>query len=249
MNEIETYSDADLLALAAAEHFVALAAEAIAARGRFTVALAGGSTPRAAYALLASDEFAARPSTPLRTGVDWARVHVFWGDERCVPPDHPDSNYRMAREALLDKIPILADNVHRVRGELPPDQAAAIYQAELEAVLSASGRLDLILLGMGTDGHTASLFPGTVALEERELAVVAVYVERLQTWRVTLTLPAINTARQVLFLVTGAGKAETLQAVLEGPKGPYPAQRIRPTSGQLAWLVDTAAAGRLKEQV
>ena len=235
------YPDADHLARAAAEHFVTLAAEAIAARGLFTVALAGGSTPCATYALLASDEFAAQ--------VDWPRVHVFWGDERCVPIDHPDSNYGLAREALLDKIPILGDNVHRIRGELPPEQAAAIYQAELEAVLSASGRLDLILLGMGTDGHIASLFPGTMALEERELAVVAVYVERLQAWRVTLTLPAINAARQVLFLVTGAAKAETLQAVLEGPEGPFPAQRIHPTSGRLTWLVDTVAAGRLEGQV
>jgi 6-phosphogluconolactonase len=156
--EIEVYADADALARAAAAHFVARAAEAIATHGRFVVALAGGSTPRATYALLASDKLAAR--------VGWLRVHVLWGDGRCVPPDHRDSNYRMAREALLDKIPIPNANVHRIRGELPPAQAAAAYESELESVLGAEGRFDLILLGMGDDGHTASLFPGTAALEE-----------------------------------------------------------------------------------
>lgn len=235
--EIKIYPDADGVARAAAERFTTLAAEAIAARGLFAVALAGGSTPRAAYVLLASDEFARQ--------VDWARVHVFWGDERCVPPDHPDSNYRMAREALLDRIPIPGDNVHRIQGELPPERAAAIYQAELEAVLSPGGRLDLVLLGMGADGHTASLFPGTAALEEGERAVLAVHVERLRAWRVTLTLPLINAARKVIFVVTGASKAKTLQSVLAGPFGSYPAQRVRPTSGQLAWLLEASVAGRL----
>jgi 6-phosphogluconolactonase len=155
------------------------------------VALAGGSTPRAAYALLATEEFAAR--------VDWSRVHVLWGDERCVPPDDPDSNYRMAREALLDKIPIPTENVHRIRGELPPDEAAAAYQAELEAVLGAGGRFDLVLLGMGVDGHTASLFPGTAALHEGERWVVAAFVDKLSAWRVTLTPVVLNAAAQVTF--------------------------------------------------
>jgi 6-phosphogluconolactonase len=237
MADVHTYPDATKLARAAAERFVALATEAIAARGQFAVALSGGSTPRATYALLASGEFAAR--------VDWPRVHVFWGDERCVPPGHPDSNYRMAREALLDDIPIPAENVHRIRGELPPDQAALAYQAELEAVLGANGRFDLMLLGMGADGHTASLFPGTTALDERERAVVAVYVERLHAWRVTLTLTTINAARQILFLAIGAAKAETLRAVLEGPAGRLPAQSIRPTAGQLTWMVDAAAASQI----
>jgi 6-phosphogluconolactonase len=203
------------------------------------VALSGGSTPRTTYALLASDEFAAR--------VDWPRVRVFWGDERCVPPDHPDSNYRMAREALLDKVPIPTENVHRMRGELPPDQAATAYQAELEAVLGASGRFDLILLGMGADGHTASLFPGTAALEERERTVVAVYVKRLRAWRVTLTLPVINAGRHVLFLVSGTAKAPTLARIRAGEL--LSAGLVQPDQGQLTWLVDMAAAGQLKGQI
>lgn len=238
MVEIRTCSEAASLARAAAEHFVTVAAEAIAARGRFVVALSGGSTPRATYVLLASDEFAAR--------VDWSRVHVLWGDERCVPPDHAESNYRMAREVLLDKVPIPAENVHRMRGELSPDQAATAYQAELEAVLGAGGRFDLVLLGMGADGHTASLFPGTAALEEGERTVVAVTVKGLCAWRVTLTLPVINAGRDVLFLVSGAAKGPTLARMCAGEL--FPAGLVQPDEGQLTWLVDLAAAGQLKGQ-
>ena len=234
---IKVCTDAADLAREAAEHFVALAGKAVATRGQFTVALAGGSTPRAAYALLASDERAAR--------VDWLRVHVFWGDERCVPPDHPDSNYRMAREALLDHVPVPTDNVHRIQGELNPDQAASIYQDELQAVLGTGERFDLILLGMGVDGHTASLFPGTTALEERERAVVAVYVEKMQSWRVTLTLPTINAARHVLFLVSGDAKAEALAQINAGDR--LPASLVQPSYGELTWLVDQNAASNLIE--
>ena len=230
-------ADAADLARAAAEHFVALAGRTVATRGQFTVALAGGSTPRAAYALLARDEFAAR--------VDWLRVHVFWGDERCVPPDHPDSNYRMARETLLDHVPIPTDNIHRIQGELNPDQAASIYQDELQAVLGTGERFDLILLGMGVDGHTASLFPGTTALEERERAVVAVYVEKMQRWRVTLTLPIINAARHVLFLVSGDAKAGVLAQINAGVR--LPASLVQPSHGELTWLVDQNAASNLIE--
>jgi 6-phosphogluconolactonase len=238
VSEFKVYPDGDSLARTAAEHFVTLAAEAINARGWFIVALSGGLTPRAAYSLLASDEFAAR--------VDWSHVYVFWSDERCVPPDHPDSNYRMAREAWLDKVPILADNIHRIRGELDPHQAAADYRAELETVLGAAGQFDLILLGLGADGHTASLFPATTALEERERSVVAVYVEQLQTWRVTLTLTVINAARHVLFLVSGTAKAETLARVCTGE--PLPAGLVQPTQGQLIWLVDQNAASDRKDE-
>ena len=243
MADIRIYPDAASLARAASEHFVTLAAEAIAARRRFAVALSGGSTPRATYALLADDEFAAR--------LDWSCVHVFWGDERCVPPDHPGSNFRLADEALLSHIPIPSDNIHRVHGELGPEAAAQAYAAALRTFFGTTWpRFDLVLLGMGSDGHTASLFPGSPALRETARSVVAVtacYQDR-PAHRVTLTPPAINAARQVLFLVTGTAKAETLQAVLEGPEGPYPAQRIRPTSGQLIWLVDVEAASRLKGQ-
>jgi 6-phosphogluconolactonase len=211
-----------------------LATEAVVARGRFVVALAGGSTPKATYALLAGEDLAAR--------VEWSLVHVFWGDERCVPPDHPDSNYRLAREALLDKVLVPARNVHRIQGELPPEQAAAAYAVELDAVLGASGRFDLILLGMGRDGHTASLFPGSAALTEHQRLVVAVYVEPLHSWRVTLTLPVINAAREVVFLVSGAAKASALERVRAGE--PVPAGLVRPAPGRLTWLVDQDAWGR-----
>jgi 6-phosphogluconolactonase len=232
MREFSVYPEAASLARAAAERFVSLAREAIQARGRFIVALSGGSTPRPLYALLATKGFAAR--------IDWPRVEVFWGDERAVPPDHPASNYRMACEALLDQVPLLSANVHRIRGELPPHQAAAAYQMELEAVLGNDGRFDLILLGLGADGHTASLFPGTPALEERDRPVVAVYVEQLQAWRITLTLPVINAARQVLFLVSGAEKAAALARVRAGE--PLPAALVQPSRGRLAWLVDFEAS-------
>ena len=239
MAEVRTYPDAASLARAAAEDFVTLAAEAVAVHGQFVVALSGGSTPRATYTLLASDEFAAR--------VDWPRVRVFWGDERCVPPDHPDSNYRMAREALLDKIPIPTENVHRIQSELSPDQAATAYQEELEAVLGIGGRFDLILLGMGTDGHTASLFPGTAVIYEQTRKVVAHRVKKLGAWRITLTPVVINAAAHVTFLVSGAGKAERLREALTGPYQPdvLPAQIVRPTDGRLLWLVDAAAAVHL----
>ena len=233
LNEFRVYEDAAGLARAAAGQFVTLAAQAIAARGRFLVALAGGATPHAAYELLATEPFAA--------GVDWAHVHLFWGDERGVPPDHPDSNYRMARETLLDKVEIPAADVHRIRCELEPAQAAAAYERELEKALGEDGRFDLILLGLGADGHTASLFPGTAALEERERWVLAVYVEKLKAWRVTLTLPVINTARHVIFLVSGTSKAETLARVRASE--PLPAGLVQPVAGRLLWLLDKDANG------
>ncbi len=243
MAEIRIYADADRLAHAAAEHFTTLATAAIATRGQFTVALSGGSTPRATYTLLAMEEFALQ--------LDWSRVHVFWGDERCVPPDDPDSSYWMARETLLDHVPLPARNVHRIRGEMEPEAAAQSYAAELRAFFGTPWpSFDLVLLGMGNDGHTASLFPGSAALHEETRPVVAVtahYQDR-PAHRVTLTPPAINAARQVFFLVAGAAKAETLQAVLEGPAERLPAQFIRPTSGQITWLVDSAAASRLRRR-
>jgi len=240
MSEIRTYSDADHLARAAAEHFVTLASEAIAARGQFTVALSGGSTPRAAYALLAAED------------VDWPRVHVFWGDERCVPPDHLDSNYRLAREALLDHVPLPVGNVRRIRGEINPEQAAADYERTLRSFFARhpeepTACFDLILLGMGEDGHTASLFPGTAALNEQTRWVVAHYVDKLRAWRVTLTPVVINAAAQVTFIVSGAGKADRLREVLTGPYRPdaLPAQIVRPTDGRLLWLTDEAVVAHL----
>jgi 6-phosphogluconolactonase len=244
--ELEIYGDAGLLARAAAGHFMILAGQATAERGRFAVALSGGSTPRATYALLASDEFARR--------IDWGRVHVFWGDERCVPPDHSDSNYRMARESLLDHAPLPPENVHRIRGELEPGQAAREYEGELRRFFypgetaAALPRFDLVLLGLGDDGHTVSLFPGSTAMHEPDRWAVADYVEKLEAWRVTLTPVLINAARRVAFIVSGAGKAEVLREVLAGPYRPdrLPAQTVRPRRGRLLWLADAAAAASLE---
>lgn len=237
-------SDAEAVARAAAEEIVAAAARAVHERGRFTVALAGGSTPRRTYELLAD------PDAPYRARLRWDATHVFFGDERHVPPDHPDSNYRMAREALLDRVSVAS--VHRMRGEERQAAAAADgYEAELRRFFGLGAdapppRLDLVLLGLGPDGHTASLFPASAALDERRRWVVAPYVERLGAHRITLTLPVIERAREVLFLVSGAEKAEALSRAIAPPPGeaPVPAGRVRPEHGALVWIVDRAAASR-----
>ncbi len=242
MSEIEIHPDLDSLAHAAAEHIVHLAAEAVAARGQVTIGLPGGSTPRTLFALLADSPWAKR--------IDWARVHVFWGDERCVPPDHPDSNYRLAHETLLRHVPVSTEQIHRIPAELLPAEAARAYERTLRDFFADDDlslpqpRFDLLLLGLGDDGHTASLFPGTAALAETTRWVVENYVPRLDAWRITLTAPAINAAAHVIFLVSGAGKAPALRAVLRGPRQPdvYPAQLIQPSAGHLRWLVDRAAA-------
>jgi 6-phosphogluconolactonase len=183
--------------------------------------------------------------------VDWARVHVFWGDERCVPPDHPESNYRLAREALLDHVPLPPANVHRIPTEQEPVQAAADYEQTLRRFFGPGSvpRFDLVLLGLGTDGHTASLFPGTPAVHEYERWVVAHYVSSLPAWRVTLTPAVLNAADQVTFLVAGEEKAGALKQVLAGPYQPdvLPAQVVRPAGGSLLWLVDDAAARANRE--
>ena len=244
MPDVRIYANADLLAQAAAEAFVRIANESIAMNGSFSVALAGGSTPLACYHLLASDAY--------RERVDWEQVHVFWGDERCVPPDHIDSNYRRAHEALLSRVPLPEDHIHRIRAELAPKQAAQAYEDELLAFFpslsSDESRLragfDLTLLGMGDDGHTASLFPGTPAVFESVRWTAAQYVDRLGAWRVTLTPALLNRSAHVLFLVSGASKNQTLQRVLYGSEQPdrYPAQIVRPTDGSLTWMVDEDTA-------
>jgi 6-phosphogluconolactonase len=251
MTEVRVYPDLSTLARAAATHFVTLA-RANTAQGRwFTVALSGGTTPRDVYALLATDEFA--------PCVDWSYVHIFWGDERCVPPEHPQSNYRMAREALLDHVPIPEDHVHRIPGEMEPTEAALAYERTLRRFFAqhpeetgsikngAIARFDLILLGLGEDGHTASLFPGTAALHQHTRWVVAQYVQVLGAWRITLTPPVINAAANATFIIAGANKAERLHQVLHGPYQPdrLPAQIVRPTAGRLLWLVDAEAAALL----
>jgi 6-phosphogluconolactonase len=241
MQEVKTYPDKEQLAQAMAERFTALAQEAIETRERFTVALSGGSTPKALFELLATEAFAGQ--------IDWEKVHVFWGDERCVPPDHKDSNYRMAHDALLGHVPIPEDNIHRIQGELPPQKAATAYANTLRNLFEANPPpLDLILLGMGDDGHTASLFPGLPAIYEHNRLVVAHYVSQLKVWRVTLTPVVINAARHVVFLVTGENKAARLRQVLRGVYQPHlmPAQIVRPRKGTLTWMVDADAAALLK---
>jgi len=226
---------------AAAERLITRAAAAIGTSGRFIVALAGGSTPKALYELLATPRYAPR--------IDWSRVHVFWGDERCVPPDHPDSNFRMASESLLARVPIPPANVHRFRGEDDPARAAAAAEQELREFFGTGlPRFDLVLLGLGTDGHTASLFPNTEALRETVRPVVANWVPKLNAHRLTLTFPVLNQAAEVIFLVTGTEKARVLGEVLrpaqDGPA--YPARSVRPTHGRLLWLVDEAATSELQ---
>jgi 6-phosphogluconolactonase len=238
--EVLVYPTPAALASAAAEAFVSAAAEAIAARGRFLVALSGGSTPKALYALLAEPKRAAQ--------IDWSRVHVLWGDERCVPPDDPASNFRMAREVLLDHVAIPPAQIHRMRGEDDPRTAAAGYERELRALFPAAvPRFDLVLLGLGDNGHTASLFPGLSAVHESARWVVAEHVAEVGMWRLTLTPVAINAAAAILFLVAGRDKAAMLARVLQGPRDidARPAQAIAPVAGRLCWLVDAAAAGAL----
>lgn len=239
--DIHICQDSDSVSRQAAFEFVRLANQAISSSGRFTVALAGGSTPSKLYELLASDAF--------RTQVIWSNVELFWGDERCVPPDHPDSNYRMAHEALISKVPVPPDMVHRMPAEREnPASAADEYERtireEFELTEREFPRFDLILLGMGDDGHTASLFPGTAALHEKRRLVVAHYVEKLKTHRLTLTPPVLNRGRHIFFLVAGEGKAVTLKDVLQGEYQPdrYPSQIIRPESGRLIWLLDRPAS-------
>ena len=240
MTAIRVLTDAEALAEAAARHVAEAAQAAIDARGAFSISLSGGSTPHHLHLKLATP--------PLKSQIDWAHVHVFFGDERCVPPDDPRSNYRMAEETLLSKVPIPREQIHRMRGELPPEEAARDYEEQLRQFFkSEPPRLDLILLGMGDNGHTASLFPGLTAVHEQTRWVVAEYVAEVRMWRITLTPYVINLARQVMFLVAGSGKASMLRQVLEGPYAPddRPAQIVRPSPGEVIWLVDAAAAAEL----
>ena len=236
---VHIYSRSEELFRAAAREFAARAKEAIEERGRFAVVLAGGSTPEAMYGILARDYM---------DGIDWSRIYVFFGDERSVPPHHEDSNLKMASEVLLDHVPV--GNVHRMRGELPPDQAAEAYEEQLRMFFRTEDvpRFDLILLGLGADGHTASLFPETPALEVHDRWVVANSVPRLDTTRITLTIPVINAARAVIFLVEGEDKAEAVREVLEGDADPraYPAKLIQHPGGP-EWMLDQSAASLLSE--
>ena len=238
--EIKVLPTAADLPREAAERIVAAAAAKLADNQHtFSLVLSGGSTPKALYQLLAT--------APYRDRLNWSKVEIYFGDERCVGPEHPDSNYRMAHEAMLSKLPVPECNVHRMRGELPPEQAAVEYGQLLKAKFHDGGP-DLVLLGMGDDGHTASLFPGTAALDERHHRCVANHVPQMDAWRITMTYPFLNRAAAVLILVEGAKKATRLEQVLEGPRQPkvLPIQAIRP-AGRLTWLVDVAAAGMMAD--
>ena len=241
---MQVFDDPERVAEAAARRVAEVARESISENGVFSIALAGGSTPRRVYELLAGDE--------LRGLVEWNNTHVFFGDERAVPHDDPESNFRMASESLLSRVPVPERNVHRIEGLGDAAANASRYESEMRGLFGEDAdwpRLDLVLLGMGDDGHTASLFPGTAALDERRVWATANWVEKLGAWRVTLTAPAINAARRVLFIVNGAGKAERLREVLQGERDParLPSQLIRPRDGALEWFVDRAAAARLDD--
>jgi 6-phosphogluconolactonase len=288
---IQSFATPEALADAVARHVITIAGDTISTGGRFTLALSGGSTPRAAYQRLATGDLARQ--------LDWQRIHVLWGDERCVPPDDPRSNYRMAKEALLDRVPIPPEHIHRIRGEDEPQEAAADYEDELRSLLArhpftsfrtdpepseearhperSEGSLhshagdsrdpsralrmtpslgafrmtdgpDLVLLGLGEDGHTASLFPGQPAVHETEYWAMAVPAPTGDMWRVTLTPAVLDLAKNVTFVVSGASKAQRLAEVLEGPFNPdlLPAQAIHPVQGRLTWMVDAAAGSRLQ---
>ena len=240
--DLSVLPDSEAVARAAASIFVEDACREIALSGRFTLAISGGSTPGGFFRLLASDEF--------RSQVDWGRIHFFWADERCVPPADKDSNYGSAYNIMLSKLPVPPENIHRIKGELEPETAASEYGAELRAFFGGdtAPRFSLIYLGVGDDGHTASLFPGSDALNESGRFAVAVYSEPLKSRRVTLTLPVINNAARVVFLVSGKPKARIVKEVIEGGAGisPYPVCLVKPKTGKAIWLMDRDAALLLK---
>ena len=238
-HEIRIFDDLERLSWAAATRFEELARIKTIEKRIFAVALSGGSTPKLLYEILGSPTFAGR--------VRWPDVHLFQVDERCVAPDDPDSNYRLIRRAMLESLLLPEGNFHRMEAERPDrEQAAREYAGDLARVLQpAPGefpRLDLVFLGMGPDGHTASLFPGTAGLDEQTAWVVPNYIENLKAFRLTLTLPVLNASAHAIFMVTGADKAATLREVLEGPPERYPVQRIRPVGGRASWFVDQSAA-------
>jgi len=245
---IKYYVEPDPAALArrAAQYFLEMAGEAVQAQGRARIAISGGSTPKATFALLAD------PNEPWRNHMPWDSLDLYWVDERCVPPDDADSNYRMTRETLLDHVPLQPEQIHRIEGELDPEAAAAHYESELRSSFHLEGadspRFDLVALGMGPDGHTASLFPHTEAIHELSRLAVANHVpQQKDSWRVTLTWPVINHSSSVFFLIAGQDKAAVLSEVLTGPRDPdrLPSQLIWPASGILTLILDKAAAALL----
>jgi 6-phosphogluconolactonase len=244
---IKYYVEPDPAALArrAAQYFVEMAGEAVEARGHAHIAISGGSTPKAAFELLAD------PNQPWRWRMPWDSLDLYWVDERTVPPDNAESNFRMTREAMLDRVPLKPEQIHRIEGELAPLEAASLYESDLRDSFRLEGadlpRFDLIALGMGDDGHTASLFPHTAGLHEMTRLAIANQVPQKDTWRITLTWPVINHASSVFFLIAGRDKAEVLNQVLTGPRDPerLPSQLIWPCSGILTLILDKDAAALL----
>ncbi|MBV8489493.1 MAG: 6-phosphogluconolactonase [Candidatus Eremiobacteraeota bacterium] len=239
--ELRVYRDAGTVAAAVADLFLDLGQTALADRGAFRVALSGGNTPRKAYELLAQE--------PRSTSISWSDVYVYFGDERCVTPEDELSNYRMACKAFLDAVPIPKHNVHRMRGEIDPGKAANEYASILRADLGEPPRFDLVLLGLGPDGHTASLFPGSNPDDDEASLVRAVYAKSQLMWRITLTPKVINAARTVAFAIEGTEKAEIFHKVYQGPLDPthYPAQIVHPSSNKLVWIADELAAGMIRK--
>ena len=240
--QIAIYPDTNKLSHEAAQYIVRLARKAVVTRGRFSIALSGGSTPKILYGLLGDE--------PYRSQIDWTLVDIFWSDERCVPADNEESNYSLAQQVLLGKVPIPASQVHRMPADQPDRKAASqAYSAEIQRYFgtSATPSFDLIQLGMGPEGHTASLFPHQDSLHEQQRLIMPVNVPKPPPPRLTFTPPLLNAARHILFLVTGAEKADAVQAVLEGEYQPdeYPAQIVRPPHGEVVWMLDTAAAEKL----
>jgi 6-phosphogluconolactonase len=247
-SEIKILANAEEINQTSALEFTRQTIEEVRLKGFLTVALSGGSTPKGLYSLIASDG-----SSGFRLRVPWNKIHFFWGDERHVPPDHAESNYRIVYEAMLSKVPVPPENVHRIKAENPDaGKAAEDYERVLREFFRLKAeqlpRFDMVLLGMGADGHTASLFPRTEVIREEQRLVAAPWIERLNTYRITLTPPVFNNARRVIFLVSGENKADALLAVLRGGYQPerFPAQIIRPTNGKLLWLVDQDAARLLE---
>jgi 6-phosphogluconolactonase len=247
MAVLTVVADEEAVARTSAERITALIEEALSAFGPATVCLTGGSTPRRLYELLADD------TEPWRGRIEWSRVHLFWGDERHVPPDHEDSNFGMANRALVSRVPVPASQVHRMRGEIPDaDEAARLYEQELAEGFRAAGRtdqtFDVMLLGLGEDAHIASLFPGSPVLEERERRTAAPRVARLGAFRITLTPPALLDARRILLIVAGESKADAVAAALEGPDdvSRWPAQLLRAAGDRVEWIIDPLAARHLR---
>lgn len=242
--QLERFENPIALQRAAANAIAKHLNEARAVRGIATLVLSGGSTPKAIYQLLGAE--------PLRSQLDWNNIHLFWGDERCVPPTHAESNYRMTNRALLEKIEIPDKNIHRIPGEREPRAAAESYEQEIRNFFTLNAnelpQFDVTLLGMGDDGHTASLFPDTTILNETNRLVAEVFVPKFNAHRISMTFPVLNNSRTILFLVSGASKAGILREVLEGEPTRFPVQRVQPANGTLHWFVDATAAALLTKR-